>query len=95
MSLAGTLETSSWGHPNFRVAKRAYVTLEVHEQRPCVAIRLVGDQVRQLCADGLGIPTPYGRGQWISVRLDGRPRWRLIEKLIRQSHELATSQERS
>jgi len=91
LSLPGTVETSSWGHPNFRVAKRAYVTLEEYQQRFCVAIRLVDEQVRQLCTDGVGFATPYGRGQWISIPLDGRPAWRLIETLIRQSHGLATS----
>ena len=90
MSLPGTTETSSWGHPNFRVAKRAYATLELHDKRPSVAVRLGDEQVRQLCAEGAGFSTPYGRGVWVSLYVDRRPRWRLIEGLIRQAHALAT-----
>jgi predicted DNA-binding protein (MmcQ/YjbR family) len=32
--------------------------------------------------------TPYGRGQWVSLRADGRLSWRLIERLLDRSYRL-------
>jgi predicted DNA-binding protein (MmcQ/YjbR family) len=92
LSLPDTTETDSWGHPNFRTGKKAFVTLETHRGRPSVAIRLVADQVKDLCADGVFFPTPYGKGLWASIYVDRRYSWRLVESLINQSYELAHCQ---
>ena|SRR5690349_13868991 len=91
LSLPDTTETASWGHPNFRTKKRAFVTLETHQGRPSIAIRLVGDQVQDLCADGVFFSTPYGKGLWASIYADKRLNWRVIKSLISQSYKLAHS----
>src|SRR5690349_1151370 len=88
LSLMGTTETTSWGHPNFRAARRAYVTLETHKDRPTIAFRLEADQVRDLCSEGVFFPTPYGKGLWASIYADAPLSWRLVRSLIRQSYEL-------
>ena len=91
LALPDTTETDSWGHPNFRVGKKAFVTLEVHRGRPSIAIRLVADQVQELCADGVFFPTPHGKGLWASIHADQRMNWRLVGRLMSQSHEMARS----
>jgi predicted DNA-binding protein (MmcQ/YjbR family) len=91
LSLPGTTETNSWGHPNFRTRKRIFVTLETHQGRPSIAIRLVADQVQCLCADGVFFSTPFGKGLWASTYADKRLNWRSIANLISQSHKLANS----
>jgi predicted DNA-binding protein (MmcQ/YjbR family) len=88
LSLPGTTETTSWGHPNFRARGKAYVALETHQARPSIAFRLVSDQVRELCEDGTFFATPYGKGIWASIYADRRLNWRLIQSLIRQSYNL-------
>ena len=92
LALPGATETSAWGHPNFRVGKQTFVTLEVHQGRPVIALRLVQDQVRELCRDGKFHPTPYGKGLWASTYADRRLNWRHIESLIRQSHRMSAPQ---
>jgi predicted DNA-binding protein (MmcQ/YjbR family) len=91
LALPGTVETSPWGHPNFKVQKKAFVTLELHEGRPCIAIRLVADQVQALCAEADFFSTPYGKGLWVSIYSDRRINWRHIEQLITQSHDALAS----
>ena len=91
LSMPDTTETDSWGHPNFRTGKKPFVTLETHKGRPSIAIRLVADQVRDLCAEGIFFPTPYGKGRWASIYADKRLNWTLVESLISQSYELAHS----
>lgn len=83
-----TSETDSWGHPNFRAGTKTFVAYEVHQHRPSIAIRLVADQVRDLCAARGFFPTPYGKGLWVSVYADGRLNWRLITKLMDDGYRL-------
>jgi predicted DNA-binding protein (MmcQ/YjbR family) len=91
LSHPGTTETDSWGHPNFRTKKRAFVTLETHQGHPSIAIRLVAEQVQDLCAEGAFFPTPYGKGMWASIYADKRLNWRVMASLIGQSYKLAAS----
>jgi predicted DNA-binding protein (MmcQ/YjbR family) len=86
-----TTETSSWGHPNFRAGKKTFVTFESIGGQPAIAFRLEPDQVRDLCAMRGFFPTPYGRGQWASLRADGRLNWRLVQRLIDDSYRLAAT----
>jgi predicted DNA-binding protein (MmcQ/YjbR family) len=79
-------EKSSWAHPNFLAGSRTFVTLETHADRPCVAIRLAADYVRELCESRNFFPTPYGKGQWASCYIDDRVNWRLLSRLIDDSY---------
>jgi predicted DNA-binding protein (MmcQ/YjbR family) len=88
LSLPETTEVASWGHPNFRAGRRTFVTYEWHQMRPTIALRLGrADVVRYAGKRGF-IPTPYGRGVWISMRADGRVNWRLARDLILKSYRL-------
>ena len=91
LSLPGTTETSSWGHPNFRAGRRIFVTIERVKGRPSVAFRLNATDVDLLLRRHRFFATPFGRGQWASVWADGRPNWRLVERLAKRAHRLATS----
>jgi uncharacterized protein YdhG (YjbR/CyaY superfamily)/predicted DNA-binding protein (MmcQ/YjbR family) len=88
LAFPGVHETNAWGHPNFLVGKTAFVTLESIKGRPSVAIRLVADQVDELCMNSAFFPTPYGKGRWVSTFTDGRLNWRQLRLLIVQSHRL-------
>jgi predicted DNA-binding protein (MmcQ/YjbR family) len=88
LSYPETSETGSWGHPNFRAGKKTFVTLETHDGRPCIAFRLEADQVHELCQEKGFFQTPYGKGLWVSLYVDGRPSWQRIKSLIEQSYRL-------
>lgn len=92
MTYPEATEKSSWGHPNFRAGKKTFVTLEVWQGRPSIALRLEAEQVQELLGEPEFFATPYGRGLWVSRYLDGRPGWRGIRHLIDQSYQLVSPQ---
>lgn len=90
MALPGTTETSSWGHPNFRVGKGIYVTYETIRDRPAIAFRLEPDEVQHFLAMKGFFATPYGKGRWASLDASGRLNWKLVSTLVKKSHDLVS-----
>jgi predicted DNA-binding protein (MmcQ/YjbR family) len=89
LSLPETSEASSWGHPNFRAGKKVFVAYEWLKGRvPTIAFRLEPADVRRYGAMKGFVPTPYGRGQWISLEADRRPKWALVEELVLKAYRL-------
>jgi len=88
-SLPGATERSAWGHPNFRTRTRTFATFEWIDGRPSIALRLDPADVDLLLKRPRFFSTPYGRGRWVSVWVDGRVSWTLVDRLVRRSHELA------
>jgi predicted DNA-binding protein (MmcQ/YjbR family) len=86
LALPETTETSSWGHPNFRAAKRTFVAFERVDARPTIAFRLDPDDVERLLRRRQFFITPYGRGQWVSVWADQALDWRMIVDLVERSY---------
>jgi predicted DNA-binding protein (MmcQ/YjbR family) len=86
LSLPETSETNSWGHPNFRAGKRTFVTYEWIRGIPTIAFRLRPAEVRKRQQTRGFLPTPYGRGQWVSMEARGRLDWRLVDELILRSY---------
>jgi predicted DNA-binding protein (MmcQ/YjbR family) len=82
LALPETREQSSWGHPNFRAGKRTFVTFEWIKGNPSLAIRLGRNGVRQYAKARGTFLTPYGRGEWLSFKVDGQLNWRLMQTLI-------------
>jgi predicted DNA-binding protein (MmcQ/YjbR family) len=92
-SLPDTSETSAWGHPNFKAGKRIFATYEVFGGRPSIAFRLDPTDVDLLLRRKQFFVTPYGRGQWVSLRADGRVSWRLVERLLERSYSLVMAKQ--
>lgn len=88
LSLPETSEVRSWGHPNFRAGKRTFATFEWIDKRPSIAFRLEAVDVGLLLRRRHFFATPYGRGQWVSLWVDGPVDWRLAERLLRRSYRL-------
>lgn len=76
----------AWGHPTFRVSRKTFCAFEMVKGRPSVAFRLPESAVDHVVAHEAGFATPYGRGKWASLRLDGKVDWPLIEELVRVSY---------
>lgn len=87
LALPELSEVSSWGHPNFRGGKRVFVTYEwLQGSVPTIAFRLDPARVRRLTREKGFVPTPFGRGQWISLEADRRPKWSLVEELVLEAY---------
>jgi predicted DNA-binding protein (MmcQ/YjbR family) len=70
LSLPETLETDSFGHPNFR-AGRTFAAFEIVKGRPSVAVKLGRTDGLALLGDPRFFPTPYGaRHGWVSLWVD-------------------------
>jgi predicted DNA-binding protein (MmcQ/YjbR family) len=88
-----TAETVSWGHPSFRAGGKTFCTFEMVGGRPSIAFRLpTADVERMLKRHTRIIASPYGRGRWISMWVDGKVDWKLIESALDHSYRtVATS----
>jgi predicted DNA-binding protein (MmcQ/YjbR family) len=86
-----TAETSSWSHPNFRAGRKTFCTFETVSGRPSIAFRLAPAAVATALRRKDFFATPYGRGLWASVWMDGAIDWKLIESLLEQSYRLVAS----
>lgn len=86
-----TTETSSWSHPNFRAGRKTFCTFETVSGRPSIAFRLAPVDLAAALRRKDFFATPYGRGWWASVWLDGAVDWKLIESLLERSYRLVAS----
>jgi predicted DNA-binding protein (MmcQ/YjbR family) len=87
LSLPGTTEVASWGHPNFRAGGRTFATFEFVRGRPSIAV-LVRDGVQALLIDDERFfRTPYSANRgWVSVWVDGDFEWPFVRSLIKGAH---------
>ena len=92
LSLPGTSEVPSWGHPNFRAAKKTFAVYEIRKGRPCVAVKLPRPDGQALLGDGRFFVTPYiGKHGWVSLWVDEPVPWALVRDLaLRSYREVAT-----
>jgi predicted DNA-binding protein (MmcQ/YjbR family) len=95
LKLPGTVEKSSWGHPNFAVGC-IYASLDDYGGRPSLCVmstkpeqsrRVVGDPETARCF----VPPFVGGKGWIGVWFDRAPPWSLVRTLVRSAHALAVA----
>lgn len=91
LALPESAETTSWGHPNFRVGKKTFCTFEMVSGRPSIAFRLSPADVDLVVRREPFFPTPYGRGMWASLWVDAAIDWKVIAALIERSYRLVAS----
>jgi predicted DNA-binding protein (MmcQ/YjbR family) len=88
LSLPETSETASWGHPNFKAGKKTFVAFERVKGRASIAFRLLPDDVERLLQRKQFFATPYGRGLWASLWVDGPIDWRAVQDLVDRSYRV-------
>ena len=86
LSLPESSETLSWGHPNFRAGRKTFCAFEIIKGRPSIAFRLPPKEATGALIDGRSFATPYGRGLWISVWVDGAVDWKQLASLVDRSY---------
>jgi predicted DNA-binding protein (MmcQ/YjbR family) len=88
LSLPETHERDSFGHPNFAAGKKTFVTFEQFNGRPSIAFRLDRENIARLSTNPLFFDTPYGRGEWLSLRVDSVFDWGVVRELVQISYRL-------
>jgi predicted DNA-binding protein (MmcQ/YjbR family) len=88
LSLPETSEAASWGHPNFKAGKKTFVAFERVKGRASIAFRLEPDHVERLLQRKRFFATPYGRGLWASLWVDGPIDWRAVQDLVNRSYRV-------
>jgi predicted DNA-binding protein (MmcQ/YjbR family) len=88
MELPEVSERSSWGHPNFRAGKKTFAAFEVIGGRPSIAFKLPAREVDVLLRRKDFFATPYGRGLWASLWVDGKVDWTLVRRLLLRSYRV-------
>ena len=86
LSFPETSEPGSWGHPNFRAGKKTFCAFEMIQGRPSIAFRLPRAEVTRRLRQQGTFQTPYGRGLWVSVWVDGAVDDNAIARLAEQSY---------
>src|SRR5688572_15414683 len=86
-----TTEKQSWGHPNFRAGKKTFCAFEMITGRPSIALRLSAADVDRMLRKKGFFRTPYGRGLWASVWVDGAIDWMLMASLLERSYRLVAN----
>lgn len=86
LALPGVTETASWGHPNFRAGRQTFCAFELVSERPSIAFKVSPADLDSMLAQKGGFATPYGRGRWVSVWVDGDVDWKVIESMLQRSY---------
>jgi predicted DNA-binding protein (MmcQ/YjbR family) len=90
LGLPETVETASWGHPNFRSGKRIFSAF--HEDRdgaPTIWIKVDALQGQMLTGDPRFSHSGHGTRGWVGVRADLPVDWAMVRDLLRRAHQLA------
>lgn len=70
----------------FKAGGKMFCTFEVMKGRPSIAFRLDGKAAAEALKDVRCFASPYGRGLWVSVWVDGTVDWKQIAAFVDQSY---------
>jgi len=100
LALPDTTEKLAWGEPTWRVRGKLFAQLDDHHHgADHLAVWLpapLGEQELMVFTDPARFfrPPYVGRRGWVGVRLDRRPNWTFVTKLVRQAYGLVASRSR-
>jgi len=87
--LPGAEESTSFGHPAFRVGKKTFAVLDEYKGVACLCFKVPPELQHTLVDDPRYFAAPYGaKHGWICVRVDARTPWRDVAPLVRESWRL-------
>ena len=98
LALPDTTEKIAWGEPTWRVRGRLFAQLDDHHHgADHLAVWLpapLGEQEAMIFTDPARFfrPPYVGHRGWVGVRIDRRPKWAQVAKLVAQAHQLVTGQ---
>jgi hypothetical protein len=100
LALPETSEASSHGHPAFyagvaaghamggrdKHSPKMFCAFEMHWGRPSIAVRVPIVEFDAQVKAGRLFATPYGRGAWTSVWVDGELNWKELTALVGRAY---------
>ena len=92
LALPETTEKLAWGEPTWRVRGRLFAQLDDHHHgADHLAVWLpapLGEQEAMIFTDPARFfrPPYVGHRGWVGVRIDQRPDWALVARLVEQAH---------
>ena len=92
LALPETTEKVAWGEPTWRVRGRLFAQLDDHHHgADHLAVWLpapLGEQEAMIFTDPARFfrPPYVGQRGWVGVRVDQRPDWALVARLVEQAH---------
>ena len=81
-----SIEVVAWGHPTFKAGRKMFCAFEIIRGRPSIAFRLPAEQAAAALKDVRCFASPYGRGLWVSVWVDGTVDWKQIGAFVDKSY---------
>jgi predicted DNA-binding protein (MmcQ/YjbR family) len=89
LALPGAAETTTWGHPNFRITGKIFSGFGQQDGRWCVSGKVGKTQQKELLRDARYLYSDYvGRFGWVSFILEGRIDWNEVAGLLLTSYRL-------
>ena len=92
LALPETTEKIAWGEPTWRVRGRLFAQLDDHHHgAEHLAVWLpapLGEQEALVAADPARFfrPPYVGPRGWVGARIDGRPDWKVVTRLVEQAY---------
>jgi predicted DNA-binding protein (MmcQ/YjbR family) len=100
LALPDTTEKLAWSEPTWRVRGKLFAQLDNHHHgADHLAVWLpapLGEQEAMIFTDPARFfrPPYVGHRGWVGVRIDRRPNWAVVAKLVRQAYGLVASRPR-
>ncbi|MES2623725.1 MAG: MmcQ/YjbR family DNA-binding protein [Pseudomonadota bacterium] len=91
LALPEALETSAFGHPNFKAGKKTFVAYENFKGQDSIAFKTDPLLFDAMLLDPRFFATPYGRGQWLSMAVDADLDWNLVHDKVLSSYRLVAN----
>jgi predicted DNA-binding protein (MmcQ/YjbR family) len=87
LSLPGTSEKSSWGHPNFCVADKIFASYGAYGGRTCVGFKAAKEEQAELVRDARYAVAPYvGKHGWVCQWIELPFAWSDLEAHVLASY---------
>jgi predicted DNA-binding protein (MmcQ/YjbR family) len=100
LALPDTTEKLAWSEPTWRVRRKIFAQLDNHHHgAEHLAVWLpapLGEQEAMIFADPARFfrPPYVGHRGWVGVRIDRRPDWTVVAKLVKQAYGLIATPRR-
>jgi predicted DNA-binding protein (MmcQ/YjbR family) len=91
LALPEAEERETWDHPTFRVRDKIFVMAGRHDGGASFTCKAPpGSQMVLVGADPARfyVPPYVGPKGWVGMRLDGKPDWDEVAKIVRRSYSL-------
>ena len=92
LALPEAEETTSFGHPTFKVGRKTFAVLEEYKGELAICFKATMEDQSLLTMDPQFYVAPYiGKHGWTSIRAGGPLDWEGVEDFVRESYRLVAT----